>query len=168
MKIINANLDLLSPKHSFLSAFLLQEKSKDNSQWKNYLNVLPQNYDNFPIFFSEEENQYLIGSPFLISIEEKIRDILHDYKLIIAVAPEFEEFSLKEFSQMRMAVSSRIFGIKLNGRKTDCFAPLADMLNHRRPRQTQWFYSDELKSFVIQAVQDIPKGEEVNYYNLDL
>ena len=60
-----------------------------------------------------------------------------------------------------MAVSSRIFGIKVNNKKTDCFAPLADMLNHRRPRQTQWFFSDEIKSFVIQAIQDIEKGEQV-------
>jgi histone-lysine N-methyltransferase SETD3 len=73
-------------------------------------------------------------------------------------------FSLKEFSEMRMAVSSRIFGIKVNGKKTDCFAPIADMLNHKRPRQTQWFYSDDLKNFVIQSLQDIQKGEEVKFY----
>jgi histone-lysine N-methyltransferase SETD3 len=62
---------------------------------------------------------------------------------------------------MRMAVSSRIFGIKVNGKKTDCFCPLADMLNHRRPRQTQWFYSDEQESFVIQAIEDINAGDEI-------
>ena len=60
-----------------------------------------------------------------------------------------------------MAVSSRIFGIKVHGKKTDCFCPLADMLNHRRPRQTQWFYSDEQESFVIQAIEDINAGDEI-------
>ena len=60
-----------------------------------------------------------------------------------------------------MAVSSRIFGIKVNGKKTDCFCPFADMLNHRRPRQTQWFYSDEQESFVIQAIEDINAGDEI-------
>lgn len=62
---------------------------------------------------------------------------------------------------MRMAVSSRIFGIKVNGIKTDCFCPLADMLNHKRPRQTQWFYSDELHAFVIQAIDDISVDDEI-------
>jgi histone-lysine N-methyltransferase SETD3 len=163
MKIINANLDLISPKHCFLSLFLLQEKINSDSRWKNYLDVLPQTFENFPIFFTEEEKKKLLGSPFLKLIEDRQKDILHDYKLIVDVAPEFEKYSLKEFSEMRMVVSSRIFGIKLNGRKTDCFAPLADMLNHKRPRQTQWYYSDELKSFVIQAGRDINKGEEVLY-----
>lgn len=60
-----------------------------------------------------------------------------------------------------MAVSSRIFGIKVNGKKTDTFCPLADMLNHKRPRQTQWYYSDELNSFMIQALNDIQENEEI-------
>lgn len=60
-----------------------------------------------------------------------------------------------------MTVSSRIFGIKINNKKTDVFAPLADMLNHREPRQTQWFYSDLHKSFLIQAIDSIEKGDEI-------
>lgn len=43
----------------------------------------------------------------------------------------------------------------------DIFAPLADMLNHRIPRQTQWFYSDLHKAFMIQSMEDIPAGTEV-------
>jgi len=60
-----------------------------------------------------------------------------------------------------MTVASRIFGIKIQGKKTDCFCPFADMLNHRRPRQTQWFYSDEHQAFIIQALENIEQGEEV-------
>ncbi len=61
-----------------------------------------------------------------------------------------------------MAVSSRIFAIKVNEKSTDCLAPLADMLNHKRPRQTFWFYSDQHNSFIIQATQDIDSEEQVN------
>lgn len=60
-----------------------------------------------------------------------------------------------------MAVSSRIFGIKINGRKTDSLCPLADMLNHKRPRHTQWYFSDEFNSFVIQSLEDIEVGSEI-------
>ena len=60
-----------------------------------------------------------------------------------------------------MAVSSRIFGINVDQKKTDCFAPLADMLNHKRPRHTEWYYSDSQNSFIIQALDNIEKGQEV-------
>jgi histone-lysine N-methyltransferase SETD3 len=163
-KMVNANLDLYSPKHCYLATFLLQEISKKDSQWKLYLDILPKCNDNFPIFYTTEEKKWLSGSPFLSQINDKINDILMDYNMILAVAKEFEKFSLKEFSEMRMAVSSRIFGIRVCGKKTDCFAPLADMLNHKRPRQTQWFYSDELKSFVVQAIHDIEKNEQVKIF----
>jgi histone-lysine N-methyltransferase SETD3 len=161
-KMLKANLDLLSPKHCYLSTYLLQEKANINTIWHYYLDILPKSYSNFPIFFSEEEKSWLKGSPFLNLINDKKSDILADYKTILSVAPEFEKYSLDEFSEMRMAVSSRIFGIKIEGKKTDCFAPLADMLNHKRPRQTQWYYSDEIGGFVIQAMQDIEKGEQVS------
>lgn len=36
-----------------------------------------------------------------------------------------------------------------------------DMLNHKRPRQTSWTYSDEKGGFIIEALDDIPRGEQV-------
>lgn len=35
------------------------------------------------------------------------------------------------------------------------------MLNHKRPRQTSWFYDDQRKGFVIDALSDIKLGEQV-------
>lgn len=64
-KILSYKLDLLSPKHSHLSTFLLQEKHNPNSFWKPYLDILPATYSSFPIFFSEDELKWLAGSPFL-------------------------------------------------------------------------------------------------------
>ena len=60
-----------------------------------------------------------------------------------------------------MTASSRIFGITIDGVKTDAFVPLADMLNHRRPKQTSWMYDNEAKGFVIEALDDIPKGSQI-------
>jgi len=48
--------------------------------------------------------------------------------------PEYVQFPIKEYSEMRHMVSSRIFGIQVDGNKTDGFVAYADMLNHRRPR----------------------------------
>lgn len=163
-KMVNANLDLLSPKHCFLAIYLLQEKKNPNTKFQLYFEILPKNFNNFPIFFKEHEKKLLEGSPFLNQINEKINDIKSDYNMILSIAQELGKFSFDEFCEMRMAVSSRIFGIKINGKKTDCFAPLADMLNHKRPRHTQWFYSDDMKSFVIQSLQDIEKNEQARIY----
>ena len=63
-KILNHALDLLSPKHSFLSTFLLKERKNPNSFWRPYLDLLPSDYNCFPVFFSDEEMKWLEGSPF--------------------------------------------------------------------------------------------------------
>ena len=60
-----------------------------------------------------------------------------------------------------MMVSSRIFGIQVEGVKTDGFVAYADMLNHKRPRQTTWSYTDEKRGFIIEAMEDIKRGEQV-------
>ena len=58
-------------------------------------------------------------------------------------------------------VASRIFGIDVEGVKTDGFVPYADMLNHKRPRQTSWSYTDDRRGFIIEALEDIKRGEQV-------
>ena len=58
-------------------------------------------------------------------------------------------------------VASRIFGIQVEGVKTDGFVPYADMLNHKRPRQTSWTYTDDREGFIIEALEDIKRGEQV-------
>lgn len=56
---------LISPKHSFLSTFIMQERRKPVSEWHIYIDILPKNFSNFPIFFTEEEKNWLKGSAFL-------------------------------------------------------------------------------------------------------
>jgi histone-lysine N-methyltransferase SETD3 len=64
-KMEKAKLNLLSPKHSFLSSFVLQERKKPETKWEPYFDILPKSCDNFPIFFTPEEKKWLEGSPFL-------------------------------------------------------------------------------------------------------
>ena len=58
-KILQYKLDLLSPKHSYLSTFLLQEKNQQDSYWKPYLDILPTDYSTFPIFYKNEDMDWL-------------------------------------------------------------------------------------------------------------
>lgn len=80
---------LISPKHSFLSCYIMQERRKPDSFWWPYMDVLPKNFSNFPIFFEDEDKKWLEGSPFLDQIHEKIEDIKADYDLICKEAPDF-------------------------------------------------------------------------------
>jgi histone-lysine N-methyltransferase SETD3 len=125
------------------------------------MDILPKDLSNFPIFFKPDEKHWLKGSPFLAQVEEKIEDIRTDYDLLCKEIPEYDQFPIEEYSQCRMMVSSRIFGIQVSGVKTDGFVAYADMLNHKRPRQTSWTYSDEHNGFIIEACEDIKRGEQV-------
>ena len=151
--------ELNSPKHCLLSAFLLtEEKSK---KWKFYFDLLPKDFSNFPIFYTDKELEYLKGSPFLNQVLDKRIDMKIDYEKICFYIPSFTQFSYQKFCEARMMISSRIFGIQMGENKTDVLAPFADLLNHKRPRQTQWYYDNMLESFVIQAIEDINEGSEI-------
>ena len=151
--------ELNSPKHCLLSAFLLTEEKSE--KWKFYFDLLPKDFSNFPIFYTEKELEYLKGSPFLNQVLDKKIDMKIDYEKICFYIPSFSQFSYQKFCEARMMISSRIFGIQMGENKTDVLAPFADLLNHKRPRQTQWYYDNMLESFVIQAIEDINEGSEI-------
>ncbi len=88
--------------------------------------------------------EYLKGSPFLDQVEQKITDMKRDYEAICSVYPGFRKYEYEDFKNYRLVVSSRLFGINVGKFRTDAMVPLADMLNHHIPKQTSWFYSDQL------------------------
>ena len=151
--------ELNSPKHCLLSSFLLYEKN--NPKYKYYFDLLPKDFSNFPTFYTNRELEYLKGSPFLQQILEKKEDMKIDYNKLCEYLPDYKQFSFLKFCEARVLISSRIFGIAINDNKTDVLAPFADLLNHKRPRQTQWYYDDNLESFVIQATENIKEGCEI-------
>ena len=55
---------LISPKHSFLATYVMQERRKEVSFFDKYIDILPKAFDNFPIFYTQEERRWLEGSPF--------------------------------------------------------------------------------------------------------
>ena len=151
--------ELNSPKHCLLSSFLLFEEK--NPKYKYYFDLLPKDFKNFPVFYTKEELEYLKGSPCLSQILEKKKDMKIDYNKLCEYIPNFKQFKFNRFKEARVLISSRIFGISINQNKTDVLAPFADLLNHKRPRQTQWYYDDNLESFVIQAIENIKQGDEI-------
>lgn len=141
----------------------MQERRKpEGSFYKAFLEILPKDITEFPVFFTEEEKEWLTGSWMRDKISEKIEDIRKDYDLVCEEVPDFKIFPFEEYMEIRMIVASRIFGITIDGIKTDAFVPYADMLNHKRPRETSWYYSDERGGFIIEACEDLERGAPVH------
>ena len=153
---------LYSPHHSLLSSFMLSELEKgDSSKYKYYFDFLPSSYDTFPIFYGQKELKLLEGTQFLELINKKKKEMKADYELLSNIIPNFSKYDYNLFCKLREVISSRVFGVTINGKKNDIIAPYADMLNHRRPRQTHWNFDDNSNSFVIKAISKVEKGMEV-------
>ena len=153
---------LNSPHHSLLSTFMLNELDKGiNSKWKYYFDFLPVSYNNFPTFYGEKELSLLKGTQFLELIKKKKREMKEDYDLLTNIIPGYSKYDFNLFKKMREVISSRVFGVTIKGKKNDIIAPYADMLNHKRPRQTHWNFDDASNSFVIKGVSNVKKGQEV-------
>ena len=153
---------LNSPNHCVFTSYLLQEMNKKHlSEWSFYFNMLPSSYDYFPIFFKDEELEWLKETQFYSTLQLKKKEILQDYNTLCESIEEYKNFSYESFLKVRMIVASRIFGVKIKNKKSDVLAPYADMLNHRKPKQTYWNYEDESEAFIISATSPIKKGEEV-------
>ena len=104
----------------------------------------------------------LEGSPFLFMVHEKVLDLKKDYDTICRLESGFStKFEFKQFCWARTAVCSRIFGVTIDGNKTDALVPFADMINHRIPKQSSWVFSQNDNGFVMEAITDIERGQEV-------
>ena len=115
-----------------------------------------------PLFWNEEQLEWLTGSYLLQQVSDRKENIKRDYEQILTVAPELAEIaSLHDFMWARMIVASRNFGVTVDGRKTDAMVPYADMLNHYRPRETKWTFNSLRQCFTITSTTTLLKGQQV-------
>lgn len=146
-----------APKHIFLMLYMMIDGEDDNSFFQPYYNILPESLSCMPIFWDQEEYKLLKGSYILTQIQMRKDAIREDYELICAIDPTFKRFSLEYFAWARMIVCSRNFGGIVNGVKTSSLVPMADMLNHLRPRETRWGFREHSKTFEISATSTFPE-----------
>lgn len=152
----------LRSSHTWLACLLLQERSAADSFWRPYLDTLPESFPRLPIFFSPEELALLEGSAALGRIRERKSGLAAEHRNLCRHVPGFDRFRLDDFVWARLAVLTRVFGIEVHGGKTDGLVPMADMLNHRRPRETSWGFDDGRGAFVIRALRDFAPGDPVH------
>lgn len=160
LKIEQSGCQLRS-SHSWLASFLLQEKYRPDSFWRPYIDTLPQHYRNMPLFFEADELAELKGSFSLQMIEERKVSLKMEYDNIVKHVPEFGEYHYLDFFWARLAVITRIFGFKVDNRKTDGLVAMADMLNHKRPNETSWTFDQSRNAFTITTTKRILKGAQI-------
>lgn len=160
--IIQSNISLNS-SHTFLACYLLYEKYINaDTQWKYYLQCLPEHYTNMPIFYSGDMvTKYLTGSFTVQKINDRINELYDEYTNLCNKISMCKQFTLDQFIWARLVVITRIFGLVINERKTDGLVPLADLLNHKRPRETSWNFDDTTQCFIITSLCDIKQYSNV-------
>eukprot|EP01029_Cantina_marsupialis_P004750 TRINITY_DN1493_c1_g2_i1.p1 TRINITY_DN1493_c1_g2~~TRINITY_DN1493_c1_g2_i1.p1 ORF type:complete len:544 (-),score=144.53 TRINITY_DN1493_c1_g2_i1:654-2285(-) len=151
------------PKIIILVVTLAIEFDKgEESAFKPYLDVLPTDLSNFPIFWSKEELKYLEGSHILRELEIRKQNLFRDYEMLKTILPEImTSINYERFQRLRTIVGSRNFSIKVNGEPLTALVPFADMLNHGVPRQTSWEFNDEAKAFMMTSTEEIKAHQEV-------
>lgn len=165
-RLLTGSLQLKSPKHSLLAVFLLEEFFKGKASfWEPYLDTLPTDLSNFPIFYTESQLAVLKNSPLLSTVKAKKINILKDYEKICDFLgnDEFQsKFSLDDFAYCRCMVSSRIFGFEVDKKKTGGFVPFADMLNHKSHDTLNWHFSDIDQRFTLHSTETVEVNEQVS------
>lgn len=161
-KLLESGLTL-SSQHSYLACFLLQERAKESSFWDPYLRCLPTKYSNMPINFTDEEKRYLKGSFSIEKMEARVESLEYEYNNICDHITGFEKIaSLEDFIWARHVVITRIFGMSIEKDvKTNGLVPMADMLNHKQPRETKWTFDRSRRAFTITALRQLHQGEQV-------
>ena len=154
---------LLSPRQSFIAAFMLAEEEKGSqSQWKSVIDSFPPHANDMATFFTEKELKMLQGSALPKILYFKKEELKWDFGLIIGAVPDFESrFSFEKFHYWRSTIMNRTFGGTMNGQDTTFICPFSHLLNHRNPYDVTYTYNDNSKNFRVTAVTDIPANKEI-------
>lgn len=142
--------------HSLFALFIMFEKKNPLSPWNKFLSVLPEDYSNFPIFFTPEEISYLNGSSLLKILTKEIKCLEQDY-LIISSA---NLLTYEEFLKGRMLVSSRLFSVKAEKDQSG-LVPFADFFNHTYKSSLSWGYNFDDNGFTVETQESYERGMEI-------
>jgi hypothetical protein len=156
--IAKANLDSVS-NHTFVAAYMLQEKRNRFSFWQHYLESLPTQFDDVPLFFDAKILHYLRGSTVVERALNRRFSLTTEYHELARAIPAFRIFSVGEFLWARTAITTRCFGTTIDGQDEVAMLPLLDMFNHDRHANTRW--GPHLTGMAMTAKRAFKPGEQV-------
>lgn len=140
-----------------LAIYICQELNKNNSFFKPYFDTLPNDFQSYPLFYTDQELRLLRGSMMEDYIQSWRMKYTEDYNSI-----NNPEFSLDNYMKCRIIIRSRNFFSGFNGKETNMVVPLSDLFNFKPSGvKVKSFYDNLAHAFVIQDQEDIKSGEEV-------
>jgi len=149
--------------HTWLALFLVQELHKRSaSYWAPYINTLPRQYANVPLFYSASDRAKLtgcFGADMMVFLEKSIEA---EYSQVRIAIPSFQ-CTLREFQWARVVVVTRVFSMPIIEKRisSEGLAPMADMLNHKASASTTWSYSAVEDAFIIVSTKTQLGGTEI-------
>ncbi|KAI8880388.1 SET domain-containing protein [Backusella circina FSU 941] len=113
----------------------------EDSPWYPYLQTLPEEGEDLPLFWEDEEQELLAGTEVYKSTRNDMNDLIDDYEEIIE--PILEEhpyifvrnmeredpYSFERFIKISTVISSRAF--EVDSFHENALVPFADIFNHR-------------------------------------
>ena len=129
-----------------MAVYLLTEiyKKKEDPTYKSvhdeYVNVLPGDMNDFPVCYPDETMALLEGSEVKELIEKRARWYKEDYDYIAKYVPDMKQFDYNDYLYCCLMSNSRAFDLPIDGVITRCMLPYADMLDHKNPKETDWYY----------------------------
>jgi hypothetical protein len=146
------------PQHA-LAAWLPLEAREPASRWRAYLDALPVQLAELPMFHAEHDLAALAGTAAYAIAAEHNREVHAAYGRL---SPDLQaRLSLADFAWGHAVVMSRGFHAPGALEHRIALIPLVEMFNHRLG-DTTWSY-DPLDGFVVSTVREFAIGDEVHF-----
>ena len=142
--------------HSIFAVFLILEQKNPLSFWEPYLSLLPTDFSNYPVFFSDEELTLLAGSSVLPVLFQQKEDLEHDFELV----SQLNLINFKEFVEGRLLICSRLYSLKTR-QDSSGLIPYADLFNHKLRCSTIWNYDFADEGFKVESQDFIDRNTEI-------
>ena len=154
---------LHSPSLINILIYMIQDMKSKPAVFMHYYDILPVNINNFPIFWNENDINYLEKSHLIEEIEQRKQQFKHDYNILITVIPDFEKHcSFQKFNWLRTIIGSRNFGLFIDGKYQAALVPLGDMLNHSLTPDVKWYFDVSQDVFIMSSTRKMGINCEIS------
>lgn len=153
-RIQEAGLDLT--EWGYLAAFLLDTR-RHGAGMQPFVGSLPQAYPDNPVFFTEEELQWLQGSYIEATLRNRRERLYYEYQQLSACLPPESAFSLDDYRWAWCSAQTRYFTSRVRGERIHCMVPLGDMPNHDFAPNMRWQLDPRI-GLVMVAAKPIAAG----------
>lgn len=149
--------------------FMTIDKYNSSSIFKPYYDYLPKvNISDFVFSFTPEEAKMFEGTGITEGIRvykfflEKALEPVEEKLIKLAESKNIKFEQIKEeFTYNFIMVGTRNFGRPESILDTNTMVPYLDLINHSDKNNTYWFYDESKGRYVLTAMRDIEKDEEI-------